>query len=449
MGKLFGTDGIRGIVNRGLDAPLAYRVGQAAAIVLTEEKKGKALFLIGKDTRISSDLLEGALIAGLCASGADVLTLGVIPTPAVAFLTISEGADAGIVISASHNPFEHNGIKLFSREGFKLSDTLEQRIEDLVLSAEELPTETGASLGRVVSYEHQMRDRYLDHLEKTVHSPLAGLRVLVDCANGAASKTAPDLFARFPLHTDFIHAEPNGTNINDGCGSTHLESLAKRVREGKYDVGIAFDGDADRCLLVDELGNPVDGDRIMAVCGRAMKRAGKLPFDTIVGTVMSNVGFHRFAKDNGICLLCANVGDRNVLEMMQEGGFLIGGEQSGHLIFLDYATTGDGQLAALQFLQLLCESGQPVSKLVSDVPKYPQVLINIPVSDEAVKESVMDSKTLRNEIRKREMTLGEDGRILVRASGTEALVRVMVEAPKLELANSHAEELAILIKSLC
>ena len=333
MGKLFGTDGIRGVVNAGLDADLAYKVGLAAATVLAKKKGGKPLVTIGKDTRISGDLLKGSLISGLCTAGADVLDLGTLPTPGVAWVTVDEEADAGIVISASHNPFEHNGIKIFNGKGFKLSDELEEKIEDIVLfGSNNVPMKTRADIGKVSYRAPKASEDYIDHLESTIDSTLGGLRILVDCANGAASATAARLFDRFSkLRTDVINADPDGVNINDRCGSTHMDALAAMVKAGGYDIGIAFDGDADRCLAVDELGNLIDGDQIMAACGLDMKSKGELPGDTVVATVMSNLGFHVYAKENGIALECTDVGDRNVLERMVEKGYRLGGEQSGHM----------------------------------------------------------------------------------------------------------------------
>ena len=355
MGKLFGTDGIRGIVNENLNAELAFEVGCAAAQVLAKNTgKQKPLFLIGKDTRISSDLLEGALVAGLCSAGADVLHLGVIPTPGVAYLTIHNKADAGIVISASHNPFEHNGIKIFNAQGFKLSDTLENEIEDIVLFNKKPPLCKGADIGKVTYCDDREANAYIDYLVDTVDTDFAGLRILVDCANGASAATAPQLFARFQkLHADIINAAPNGININLNCGSTHIDHLAQQVVAGKYDLGIAFDGDADRCLAVDENGNLIDGDQIMAVCGMELENRGELSSHTLVATVMSNLGFHIFAKEHGLNLVCTAVGDRNVLEEMEQGGFSLGGEQSGHTIFRKFATRGEGEVTALQFLATL------------------------------------------------------------------------------------------------
>ena len=449
MGKLFGTDGIRGVVNDGLDAMLAYKVGMAAAHVMTQEKGGgQPRFAIGKDTRISSDLLEGALIAGLCSAGADVLHLGVIPTPAVAWVTVDTGCDAGVVISASHNPFEHNGIKIFNGQGFKLSDELEGKIEDIILNKVPVPRKTGGDIGRVTYADQKERQDYIDHLVSTIDSDLSGLKILVDCANGASSATAGRLFDSFSdLHTDIINADPDGVNINNGCGSTHLEGLKAMVTAGKYDLGIAFDGDADRCLMVDETGEEIDGDQVIAACGLDLKEKGELSGGAIVATVMSNLGLHRFCQEHGVALFCTSVGDRNVLEKMEESGYVIGGEQSGHTIFRRYATTGDGQLTALQFLDLLCRSGKEASQLVAGCRRYPQVLVNIPVADKAKKEAIMADADLQAAISQQEKALAGNGRILVRPSGTEALIRVMVEAQTGDEARAVAEFLANVIKN--
>ena len=450
MGKLFGTDGIRGVVNAGLDADLAYKVGLAAATVLAKKKGGKPLVTIGKDSRISGDLLKGSLISGLCTAGADVLDLGTLPTPGVAWVTVDEGADAGIVISASHNPFEHNGIKIFNGKGFKLSDELEEKIEDIVLfGSNNVPMKTGADIGKVSYSAPKASEDYIDHLESTIDSTLGGLRILVDCANGAASATAARLFDRFSkLRTDVINADPDGVNINDQCGSTHMDALAAMVKAGHYDMGIAFDGDADRCLAVDELGNLIDGDQIMAACGLDMKSKGQLPGGTVVATVMSNLGFHIYAKEHGMELECTDVGDRNVLERMLEKGYALGGEQSGHMIFLEHATTGDGQLTALKILALLKESGKKASEVFSACPRYPQVLINIPVADNDVKKAAMASPLLAQAVQREEEALAGEGRVLVRPSGTEALMRVMVEAKTQEAAQETAQRLAGLIPEL-
>ena len=449
MGKLFGTDGIRGIVGENLNAELAYRVGQAVTMVLFEEKGEMPLVTIGMDTRVSSDMLEGALIAGITSVGGDVMPLGTIPTPAVAYLTVKVGADAGIVISASHNPFEHNGIKVFNGQGYKLSDMLENRVEDKILSGESMPIKKGGEIGKRIHGMKTLKYEYIKHLTATIQDDLSGLRVLIDCANGAAAATAPDLFSNFEIEADFIHRKPNGVNINDRCGSTHLKSLAAMVTAGGYDLGIAFDGDADRCLMIDEQGSVIDGDKVMAVCGLYMRDHGTLTGRTIVGTVMSNLGLHEFCNKNNIRLVCTPVGDRNVLEKMLEHGYRIGGEQSGHTIFTDYATTGDGQLTALQFLQILHKSGKRASELASICPSYPQTLVNVTLANQqGLKEAVMASEALAAAIRREEELLGGEGRVLVRPSGTEPLIRVMVEAKTAEQADACAQRLANLVKSL-
>ena len=449
MGRLFGTDGIRGVVGETLTAELAYRVGQAITIVLTKQKGSAPTITIGKDTRISSDMLESALMAGICSMGGSVMPFGTIPTPAVAFLTVQEEADAGIVISASHNPFEHNGIKIFGSQGYKLSDEMEAAVEDIVLSEEPLQVMTHEKIGMRLHGMRQMKADYIDHLLSTVDCDMRGLRVLVDCANGAASATAPDLFCRLPLHADFIFDKPDGVNINNGCGSTHMETLCQGVVEGKYELGIAFDGDADRCLLVDEKGNIIDGDKVLAVCGRAMRHKGSLNGDAIVATVMSNLGLHEFCRKGDYNLVCTDVGARHVLEKMIECGYMIGGEQSGHTIFREFATTGDGELTALQFIQAYCEAGVPASELVACCAQYPQELINVPVSAVGgAKQRIMDDERLWEQVRRQEEALQGEGRILVRPSGTEALIRVMVEAKTVETAHNVAQTLADFIKTL-
>jgi len=449
MGKLFGTDGIRGVVGENLTADLAFRVGQAVGTVLMEEKGSRPTVVIGKDTRISSDMLESALMAGICSVGGDVKPVGTIPTPAVAYLAMQEKADAGIVISASHNPYEHNGIKVFSGQGYKLSDEVEARIEEKILSHAPMKLRTREEIGRRHHGMRQLKRDYIDFAASTIESDLAGLHILCDCANGAASATAPELFGRFKAHTDFIHRDPDGVNINSRCGSTHLRDLAAAVVKGGYDVGVAFDGDADRCLLVDEQGGEIDGDKVMAVCALDMKRRGKLDGNTIVATVMSNLGLHEFCRENGIDLRCTNVGDRNVLEEMLKYGFRIGGEQSGHTIFTELETTGDGEVTALQFLQVLARSGKKASELTAVCAAYPQVLLNVEVPHSGgVKERMMASPELKAAVEREEAALAGAGRVLVRASGTEALIRVMVEAKTTEMAEAVAKTLADFIKTV-
>ena len=447
MGKLFGTDGIRGVVGETLTAELAYHVGRAVTAVLTDKLGHKPVITLGKDTRISSDMLESALMAGICSAGGDVMPFGTIPTPAVAFLTVQEHADAGIVISASHNPYEHNGIKVFNGQGYKLSDEMEAAVEDLILFHANLPVKTRGEIGTRFHGMRQMKKDYIHHLYSTVDCDLSGLRVVVDCANGAASATAPQLFGMLPLQADFIHAEPDGININTNCGSTHLNSLAEHVVSGGYDLGIAFDGDADRCLLVDEKGGTIDGDKIMAVCATELRRQGKLTGSTMVGTVMSNLGLHEFCQKNGMVLICTDVGDRHVLEEMVEHNYAIGGEQSGHMIFRQFATTGDGELTALQFLQALKKSGQKASELASCCLQYPQILVNVAVPTDA-KQRIMADESMWEQVHNREEELGDNGRILIRPSGTESLIRVMVEAKTTETASQVANDLADLIIGL-
>lgn len=449
MGKLFGTDGIRGVVGKNLTAELAYQVGQAVCTVLQEKLDKKVRITIGKDTRISSDMLESALCAGICSVGGDVMLLGTIPTPAVAYLTVQQGCDAGIVISASHNPYEHNGIKVFNAQGYKLPDEMELEVERRILEDVAMPVKIGGEIGRCVHSEKEMHNDYVAHLISTIDCDLTGLRVLVDCANGAAAATAPQLFRQMPIMADFISIDPDGVNINADCGSTHMETLASMTVAGKYDLGIAFDGDADRCLLVDEQGNMIDGDKVLAVCAAKMRSEGRLTNDTVVATVMSNLGLHEFCRNEKLTLLCTAVGDRHVLEKMLEGDHALGGEQSGHTIFREYATTGDGQLTALQFLRVLAQSGVMASQLVSCCKQYPQVLINVTLDDESgAKERVLASEKLWDAVKEKETELNGEGRILIRASGTEPLIRVMVEAKTDEIAHKTATDLAELVKFL-
>lgn len=438
MGKLFGTDGIRGIAGQTLTAELAFHVGQAVAAVLTEEKGSRPLITIGKDTRISSDMLEAALMAGICSVGGDVMPLGTIPTPAVAFLTVQQQADAGIVISASHNPYAYNGIKVFNAQGYKLSDEMEERVEELILNHAELPAAVDGAVGRRHHGMHALHSAYVQHLLGSIDCDLTGLRVLVDCANGAASATAPDLFRALPLQADFIHTEPDGVNINNGCGSTHLESLAQGVVSGGYDLGIAFDGDADRCLAVDENGAYVSGDEIMYMCARHMKERGRLDTNTLVTTVMSNFGLYKALDEAGIGYEKTAVGDKYVWENMRQNGHLIGGEQSGHIIFSKYATTGDGLITAIKVMQVVLDSKQPLSKLAEPVTIYPQVLKNVIVDD---KDGTMADAAVQASVKAVEARLGGGGRVLLRKSGTEPLLRVMAEAETDEVCEAAVDEI--------
>lgn len=428
MGRLFGTDGARGIAVTELTCELAMNIGRAAAIVLTKQKthKGKARILIGKDTRISSDILESALIAGITSVGADVELLGVVPTPAVAYLVRYYGADAGVMISASHNSVEYNGIKLFSSTGFKLPDEVENEIEALILDTpEKMTLVDGSDVGRVRTMYGAVSE-YNEHIQSTVDGKFQGLLVAIDCANGSASATAESLFYKFGAEYVYINNEPDGLNINDKCGSTHMEQLVELVKKRGCDVGFAFDGDADRCLAVDEKGNIIDGDKLIAILSRYMKEIGTLKNNTAVVTVMSNLGFHRFMNENKIETVCTKVGDRYVLEEMLNNGYNIGGEQSGHIIFLDHATTGDGQLTAAQTLELLSKCKRPLSQLVKDIPDFPQLLVNVKITED--KKGLWEkTQKITDIIAQAEQAMGENGRILVRESGTEPLVRVMIE----------------------
>ena len=428
MGRLFGTDGARGIAVTELTCELAMNIGRAAAIVLTKQKthKGKARILIGKDTRISSDILESALIAGITSVGADVELLGVVPTPAVAYLVRYYEADAGVMISASHNSVEYNGIKLFSSTGFKLPDDVENEIEALILDTpEKMTLVDGSDVGRVKTMYGAVSE-YNEHIQSTVGGKFQGLLVAIDCANGSASATAESLFYKFGAEFVYINNEPDGLNINDKCGSTHMEQLVELVKKRGCDVGFAFDGDADRCLAVDEKGNIIDGDKLIAILSRYMKEIGTLKNNTAVVTVMSNLGFHRFMNENKIETVCTKVGDRYVLEEMLNNGYNIGGEQSGHIIFLDHATTGDGQLTAAQTLELLSKCKRPLSQLVKDIPDFPQLLVNVKITED--KKGLWDkTQKITDIIAQAEQAMGENGRILVRESGTEPLVRVMIE----------------------
>lgn len=438
MGKYFGTDGVRGVANRELTPELAFRIGRCGAYVLTRDTK-KPKVVIGRDPRISGQMLEAALVAGLLSIGAEVIRLGVIPTPGVAYLTRALGADAGIVISASHNPVADNGIKFFGADGFKLSDDLEAAIERLLDEPEDrLPRPVSGDVGRVEDFL-QGGQKYLQYLKTTVNTRFEGLRIVLDCANGAASFLAPQLFIDLGAEVVTIAATPNGVNINDGCGSTHPERLQEEVVRQKADLGLAFDGDADRLIAVDEKGNVVDGDFIMAILAKVLKERGALKGDAVVATVMSNIGFHRALKELGLRVEVTAVGDRHVMEAMRKGGYNLGGEQSGHIILLDYATTGDGLLTALQLTSVVASSGKPLSKLASLMHKYPQVLRNVRVAN---KHAWADNAAVRAAIREAEAALGESGRVLVRPSGTEPLVRVMVEGPDEETIQAWAEHIA-------
>ncbi len=426
MGRLFGTDGVRGKANRDLTPGLAYRLGRAVAEILVEDAEEPSI-TIGKDTRISGDMLESALIAGICSRGVNVYRLGVLPTPAIAYLTRHLKADAGAVISASHNPYEDNGIKFFNRFGFKLSDELEDQIEALVTDKEDrLPFPEGKGIGHVIDFENA-REIYADYLRKNFPRSLEGIRVVVDCANGAASEVSPEVLQALGAELTVINSHPNGYNINDGCGSTHLDQLKEEVIRQKADIGIAHDGDADRMLAIDETGAEVDGDKILVIAGTWLAARGELKENTVVVTVMSNMGLRKAFAEAGIDVLTTKVGDRYVLEEMLRAGACLGGEQSGHIIFSDYNTTGDGLMSALMLLQVMKETGKPLSVLASAMEVFPQVLVNVVVRD---KGEAMANPEFLEAIRRAEEDLGDTGRILVRPSGTEPKIRIMVEGQR-------------------
>ncbi len=445
MGRLFGTDGVRGVANKDLTCELAMKLGRAAAAVLTNKSTRHPRVIIGKDTRLSSDMLENAMAAGLCSVGASVVLLGVVPTPAVAYLVEKYKADAGIMISASHNSYEYNGIKIFSGDGFKLPDDLEERIESLILGEAPLPAAPADSdLGTVETAPNALRD-YIDHVKSTVHFSLDGLEIALDCANGSSAMTAETLFTELGAKVHMLANEPNGVNINDGCGSTHMESLVEYVKTHRVDAGIAFDGDADRCLAVDENGEPVDGDFIMAICGLDMKSRGKLNKNCIVGTIMTNLGFIKFCEANGIHFEATKVGDRYVLEEMLLENYSFGGEQSGHVIFRDFATTGDGQLTAAQLLSIMKRREAKLSSMTTVMERYPQTMKNIRVSPEGKLAFYTDPK-VKQAIDAATKTLAGNGRVIVRPSGTEPLLRVMVEGQDLALIEKIAEDISEVIK---
>ena len=445
MGRLFGTDGVRGIANESLTASLAYRLGRAGAYVLTGEGARSPRILVGMDTRRSGDLLESALVAGICSVGAHAVLAGVIPTPAVAHLVRRYGLDAGVVISASHNPMEYNGIKFFDRNGYKLPDALEDRIEELLNDETALPSPVGAAVGTKIRCDEAVND-YISFLCGSTKARFEGIKVALDCANGASYVAAPRTFDALGAKVRVIHNTPNGININDRCGSTHIEGLKKFVVDSGADIGFAFDGDADRCLAVDERGELLDGDKILAICGLYMKEQGKLEKNTIVGTVMTNLGLMMMGKEHGISVLQTNVGDRYVLEKMKEGGYNVGGGQSGHIIFLDQNTTGDGVLTAVQLLTVMKEKGKKASELSAVMQSMPQVLVNAKVNN-AKKEHYMEVAEIREAIAALQEEFRQDGRVLIRTSGTEPLVRVMIEGRDLAHMQRRAEDLAKLMEN--
>lgn len=444
MGKYFGTDGVRGIANLQLTPELAFKVGRIGGYVLTRHKQeGKPKVVIGRDTRISGQLLESALLAGLLSVGAEAVRLGVISTSGVAYLTRALGADAGVMISASHNPFPDNGIKFFGSNGFKLSDEVEAEIEQYLDAAEDtLPRPTGEHIGTVLDFL-EGGQKYLSHLKNTVSERFDGYKVVLDCANGAVSSLAARLFADVEAEVITIGANPNGININEQCGSTHPEKLQEEVVKQKAHLGLSFDGDADRCIAVDENGEIIDGDFIMAICARALKAKGKLNNNTIVTTVMANLGFFKAMEESSINTTKTAVGDRYVVEEMIRGGYNLGGEQSGHIVFLDHNTTGDGLLTGLQLLNVMKESGKPLSELKQVMQKYPQILVNVPVVD---KTKLSGNAAIEQIVQEVETELAGNGRVLVRPSGTEPIVRVMAEGPDQEQLDAMVERIAEVVK---
>jgi phosphoglucosamine mutase len=444
--RLFGTDGVRGKANEALTAELALSLSVAAAHVLAESGEFHGhppLAVVGRDPRASGEFLEAAVVAGLASAGVNVVRLGVLPTPGVAYLTDACDADLGVMLSASHNPMPDNGIKFFARGGTKLDDALEDTIESRLL--EVWPRPTGADVGRV-SGEESLVETYVAHLVKSLGNPvsLEGIKVVVDCANGAAFQAAPAALEAQGAEVHRIHAQPDGININENCGSTHMESLRAAVLEERADLGIALDGDADRCLAVDNFGRMVDGDQILAILALALREEGRLKNDTVVATVMSNLGLVNAMRTAGVTVQQTRVGDRYVLEAMKAGGFVLGGEQSGHVVMLEHATTGDGILTALHLMSRMAASGQSLAQLASVMTRLPQVLINVPGVD---KSRAANDPELSAAVAEAEAELGDSGRVLLRPSGTESLVRVMVEAESYEMANGIAHRLADVVKA--
>ncbi|TCS93209.1 phosphoglucosamine mutase [Hazenella coriacea] len=437
MGRYFGTDGVRGVANSQLTPELAFRLGRCGAYVLTKDKEHPKV-VIGRDTRLSGEMLEASLIAGILSIGCDVVRLGIVTTPGVAFLTRHLEADAGVMISASHNPFQDNGIKFFGADGYKLLDETETEIEALLEKEDDLPRPTAEKIGRV-SEDHESVYVYLEHLKSTIDTDLCGMHIVVDGAHGAAYELAPLLLRDLGADVTAIHVNPDGVNINVESGSTHPERLQEEVLKKQAHLGLAFDGDADRLIAVDEKGNLIDGDYIMCICGEFLKERGILKEDTIVTTVMSNIGFFKATEEMEIHTEQTKVGDRYVMEKMREGGYNLGGEQSGHIIFLDHNTTGDGMLTAVQLLRVVKESGQTLSGLSKKMTQYPQILLNVKVKD---KQGWDSNEVILSAIQKVKEELGDEGRVLVRPSGTEPLIRVMAEGPDEGKLKEYVEQIA-------
>lgn len=445
MGRYFGTDGIRGVANEVLTAELAFKLGRAVGHAFLENTQTEKPFVIvGRDTRISGHMLENALTAGFLSVGVNVMKLGVVSTPAVAYLTKEMKANAGAMISASHNPFEDNGIKFFGANGFKLSDDLEAHIEDLLDSNANFEHPTAEGIGEIIINEEAV-ERYLRFISKTIAQDLSGLHIALDCANGSASQLAPRVFSSLGAEISTIGTSPNGININANIGSTHPEKLAEFVVEVGADFGLAFDGDCDRVIAVDETGKIIDGDYMMFIMAKALKAQGKLKDNMLVSTVMSNLGFYKTLEKENIETIQTGVGDRFVVEAMVAGNYTLGGEQSGHIIFLEHATTGDGMLTGLQFASMIRTAGKKVSELAAEMPKFPQLLINVKVAN---KKTIMESPVLAQAIVEVEAQMAGNGRVLVRPSGTEELVRVMVEAETDEICEQYTNQLVEIVKQL-
>ena len=445
MARLFGTDGVRGEANVTLLPEMAYRLGRAATLYFGRESDEQPLILIGRDTRISGEMFASALTAGICSAGGRAMLAGVIPTPAIAYLARRHKAKAGIVISASHNPFHDNGIKFFGGDGYKLPDAVEDELEAIVHQLEQddnLARPSGDKIGHI-EYRTDLLNQYIEFVLSTCKERFDGMSVVLDCANGAAYEVMPRVLRELGAKVKVIHALPNGVNINDHCGSTHLESLQRAVLENHADFGIAHDGDADRCLCVDEKGQVIDGDHILVMCAQDMIKKGTLPYNTVVTTVMANIGFHKAIKAAGGRAEVTQVGDRYVLENMLKNGYKIGGEQSGHIIFTDFSTTGDGPITALQVLSSLKRSGRKASDLTNLMTTYPQLLVNVKV---ATKDGWETNEAIKAAIAKGEQELGSDGRILVRPSGTEPLIRVMAEGPDQAQLDTICHRIADVVK---
>lgn len=447
MGRMFGTDGVRGVANDELTVSLALKLGQAGAFALTAGTDKKPTIIVGCDTRISGDMLANALMAGICSVGANAVYVGVVPTPCVAYLTRTSKADAGVVISASHNPVEFNGIKFFDGNGYKLPDDVEDRIEQLIQTdMKGVVFPTGTDIGKII-YDMDAKEKYIDYAANALDLDLTGMKIVLDCAQGASYYTSVETMKKLGADVVAIHNEPDGTNINAGCGSTHMEKLMEKVVAEKADLGLAFDGDADRLLAVDETGKKVDGDQIMGIIGHFMKQQGLLKKDTIVATVMSNLGFFLMGEKQGIHMEQTKVGDRYVLERMREIGANLGGEQSGHIILLDENTTGDGLLSALHLLEVVVKTKKPLSELAKIMEILPQALVNAKVPN-AKKNSFMEDEKISGAIETLNQKYNGQGRVLIRPSGTEPLVRVMIEGKDQTVIDQDAKQLAALIEDV-